>query len=132
MTSTAVDQLLAAIAGGRGASTAGLYAEGAVLDATVPEWRFTKVGGEAIAEVWSRWFADEGRFEELDRFPIPGGEVVRYLVASEERGVPWAAHHCHIVTFEDATGLIANHRVWCGGRWYAARLAEMEEAARAQ
>lgn len=129
-TSATVDRLLDAIVGGRGATTADLYAADAVLDATTPGWRFTKRGGAAVAEVWSHWFDAEGRFEELDRHPIPGGEVVRYLVASQDRGVPYAAHHCHIVTLDEATGLIARHQVWCGGRWDAARLAEMEEAAR--
>lgn len=130
-TSTAVDRLLEAIAAGRGSDTAGLYAPGAVLDATTPGWRFTKRGGEAIAAVWSHWFADEARFEELDRLPTADGEVVRYLVAAEDKGMPYAAHHCHILAVDDA-GLIALHRVWCGGRWDAARLAEMEEAANAE
>jgi hypothetical protein len=131
-TSTAVDRLLQVIAEGRGSQAADLYAPEAVLDATVPVWSFQKHGGTQIAAVWSGWFDEPGRFEELDRMPTPGGEVVRYLIAGEEKGTPFAVHHCHILTLDAGTGLIAQHRVWCGGRWYPARLAEMEEAQRAE
>ncbi len=131
-TSTAVDRLLDLIARGRGRDAAALYAPDAVLDATVPEWRFPKYGPAAIASVWSHWFAEPGEFEELDRHRVTEGEVVRYLIAGEQDGVPFRAHHCHIITIAGDTGLIAGHRVWCGGRWYPARLAEMEEARRAE
>ena len=49
------------------------------------------------------------------------------LFVAEERGVPYAAHHCHIFVIDDA-GLIVEDRVFCGGRWDAALLAEMEAA----
>ncbi|HUP87343.1 MAG TPA: hypothetical protein VM143_16945 [Acidimicrobiales bacterium] len=124
---TAVDRLLEAIVAGRGASVAGLYAEGAVLDATVPGWRFRERGGEAIAAQYAEWFADPGTLEELDRQPVDGGEVLTYLLAWTEGGVPHAAHHCHRLTL-DAEGLIAVDQVFCGGRWDATLLAAMEEA----
>jgi hypothetical protein len=128
----AVDRLLDVIAGGLGREAAVLYEPGAVLDATVPGWRFQKHGGEAIAGVWAHWFAEPGRFTELERLPVTGGEVVQYTLAGEENGVPFVAHHCHIVTVDDASGRIARHQVWCGGRWYPERMAEMEEAQRAE
>lgn len=130
--STAVDRLLDAISRGRGAEAHVLYAPDAVLDATVPDWRFQKHGPEAITAVWSHWFDEPGRFEEIDRLPVTGGEVVRYALAGEEKTTPFAVHHCHIVTLDEATGLITSHRVWCGGRWYPERLAEMKEAQRAE
>ena len=122
-----VDRLLELIADGRGAAVAELCAEGAVLDATVPGWRFHCRGPQAIAEQYARWFANPGRFEELDRQVVHDGEVVTYLVASEEGGVPFAAHHCHRITL-DADGRITGDRFFCGGRWDAALLAAMEEA----
>jgi hypothetical protein len=127
---TTVDRLLELIAAGRGGDTGQLYATDAVLDATVPTWRFKKCGGPAIAAVWSGWFAEPGTFEELDRSPIPGGEVIRYLVAGVDDGTPFAAHHCHIVTVDEHTGLIVRQHTWCGGRWYPDRLQEMAEAQR--
>jgi hypothetical protein len=129
-TQTVIDQLLGVITDGRGGEAAILYAPDAMLDATVPTWRFQKHGGAAIADVWSRWFAEPGQFQELDRHPVTGGEVVRYLVAGHQDGTPFAAHHCHILTLDDDTGLITRHQVWCGGRWYPERLAEMKEAQR--
>ena len=130
--STAVDHLLDVISHGRGGEAQSLYAPDAVLDATVPDWRFQKRGREAITAVWSNWFAEPGRFQDLDRLPVTGGEVVRYVLEGEENGTPFVVHHCHIVTLDEDASVITGHRVWCGGRWYPARLAEMEEAQRAE
>jgi hypothetical protein len=129
-THQAVDRLLDLISTGRAGEGADLYAADALLDATVPGWRFQKRGGAAIAAVWASWFDEPGRFEELDRAPTPDGELVRYLVASEEDGRAFAAHHCHLLTLDEVSGLIVRHQVWCGGRWYADRLQEMAEAQR--
>lgn len=120
-----VDRFLEAVAGGAGLPVA-LYAAGAHLDATVPGWRFAAEGPEAITAEYGRWFAAPGRFEELDRTPIPGGEVVTYLLTWVEDGVPHAAHHCHRLRL-DEDGRIASDTVFCGGRWDAALLAQMAE-----
>ena len=102
------------------------WAPDAVLDATVPQWRFHQHGAEAIRATYRHWFADPSRFEELQRHPVPGGGVVRYLLAWEENGVPHAAHHVYLLTVEEDR--IATDLVMCGGRWPAALLAEMEAA----
>ena len=62
--------------------------------------------------------------EELERWTISDGEVLTYLLTWEERGIPHAAHHCHVLRF-DAEGRIAGDHLFCGGRWDAALLAEM-------
>jgi hypothetical protein len=129
---TTVDRLLAAIESGAGATVADLYADGALLDATVPGWRFTRSGPQAIAAEYASWFADSGRFEELDRVAIPSGEVVTYVLTWEERGIPHAAHHCHQLTLDAASGRISADRVFCGGRWDAILLASMEVAEHAR
>ncbi|HVA09587.1 MAG TPA: hypothetical protein VNG12_22905 [Acidimicrobiales bacterium] len=100
---------------------------GVELDATVPNWRFTVSGDQAVRDELARWYADEGTFEELQRTPVPSGELVQFTLRWEEGGVPYAAHQVHIL--EVADGLIARDQVWCGGRWPASLLAQMAEAA---
>lgn len=126
--SLTVDSLLAAIRSGRGIP-ADLYASDAVLDATVPNWRLTERGPDAIAERLGGWFAHPATMEELDRLPTEGGEVVRYLLTWTERSVPHAAHHVHLISLDD-DGRIRKDVVFCGGRWDAALLAEIGEANR--
>ena len=122
----AVDRLLEAVTAGHGVP-ADLFTPDAVLDATVPGWRFTVRGADAVARQYSGWFAAEAAFEELERLPVAGGEVVTYLLTWVERGVPHAAHHCHVLRMV-AGGRIAADRFFCGGRWDAGLLAEMAAA----
>ncbi len=100
----------------------------ATLDATVPGWRMRVCGPDAIRAEYARWFADPGRMGELRRFPVAGGpgEVVEYVLSWTENGIPHAAHHMHLLTVRD--GLITADTVFCGGRWPASLLAEMEAA----
>lgn len=125
LTST-VDLFLAAVCGGVGVP-ATLFTSDVVLDATVPDWRFAVEGPEAVARQYSGWFNAPAALEELERLPVAGGEVVTYLLTWEEHGLPHAAHHCHLLHF-DSDGRIAGDRFFCGGRWDAARLAEMAAA----
>ena len=124
--SLTVDRFLDAIGSGAGVPTT-LLAAGVVLDATVPGWRFTARGSDAVASQYRGWFAAPAAFEELERCPVAGGEVVAYLLTWDEAGVPHAAHHCHMLTF-DGDGRIVRDRFFCGGRWDAARLAEIAAA----
>ncbi|HEY3810267.1 MAG TPA: hypothetical protein VGL49_02440 [Acidimicrobiales bacterium] len=100
------------------------------LDATVPNWRFSVRGEAAVRTELAQWYAAPGGFEELKRTPIPGGELVEFTLRWEEAGVPHAVHQAHIVEVTD--GRISRDQVWCGGRWPAALLAEMAEAADAR
>jgi hypothetical protein len=97
------------------------------LDATVPNWRFGVDGGEAVRAELAKWYGCAGTLEELKRTPLPSGELVEFTLRWEEGGVPHAAHQAHIVQVAD--GRIRRDQVWCGGRWPAALLAEMAEAA---
>ncbi len=105
-----------------------VWSADAVLDATVPNWRLQVAGPDAIRAEYSRWFADPGHFHDLRRYPVPGtgGEVVEYTLSWQENGVPHAAHHMHLLTVRGH--LIVSDTVFCGGRWPAALLAEMEAA----
>ena len=121
-----VERFLDAIAAGAGVPTE-LLSPDIVLDATVPGWRFALSGARIVAHQYSSWFADPGGFEELERLPVEGGEVVTYLLTWVERGIPHAAHHCHVLRF-DRDGRIKCDQFFCGGRWDAGLLAEMAAA----
>ena len=96
--------------------------------ATVPYWRLHAAGADAIRAEYAKWFADPGHFDELRRHPVDdgAGEVIEYTLSWSENGVPHAAHHMHLLTVRD--GRIAADTVFCGGRWPASLLAEMEAA----
>lgn len=104
------------------------WADDVVLDATVPNWRFTRRGATTVRDEYRGWFGSPGRIDGLRRLPTDGGEVVEYTLCWEEDGVPHAAHHVHILSVAD--GHIVRDTVMCGGRWPASLLAQMEEAAR--
>jgi hypothetical protein len=124
MASTAVAQFLQAV---ENAAIPGCtaWSTDATVNATVPNWRMHKVGADAIREEYSRWFADPAHFDELRRLPVPGvGELVEYTLSWQENGVPHAGHHMHLLTVHDDR--IVSEGVFCGGRWPAKLLAEME------
>lgn len=124
-TTTAGDRLLEVVVAARAVSH-DVYAPNAVFDAVVPGWRFSVTGAEAIGYQLAEWFAAPGALEELERHPTPAGELIEYTVTWEEGGVPHAARHVHVLTIEDDR-IISDH-FWCGGRWPAPLLAEMEAA----
>ena len=123
---SAVDAFLNAIEDAAIASC-DVWSANAVLDATVPNWRLRAVGVDAIRAEYGRWFADRACFEELRRHPVPDlGEIIEYTLSWSENGVPHAAHHMHLLTVRDDR--IVADTVFCGGRWPATLLAEMEAA----
>jgi hypothetical protein len=124
-TPTTTERFLEAIAAGAGIPD-DLFVADAVLDATVPGWRFEVRGAHAVAAKYSQWFENPAEFEELDRHRFDGGEVVTYLQAFVWNGVPHAVRHCHVLTIRD--GRIAHDQFFCGGRWPAGLLAEMATA----
>jgi hypothetical protein len=105
-----------------------VWAADAVLDATVPNWRLHASGPDAIRAEYSRWFADPGKFEDLRRQQLDdgSGELVEYTLSWVENGVPHAGHHMHRLVVRDDR--IVADTVFCGGRWPASLLAEMESA----
>ncbi|MBI1378050.1 MAG: hypothetical protein GC157_11305 [Frankiales bacterium] len=123
--SQVVDQFLGAVTGAS-IPECSVWAQDAVLDATVPNWRFRVVGPDAIRAEYRGWFADPGELDELERHPVPGGEVVRYLLRCTEDGVPHVAHHVHVLEIGD--GLVRRDTVVCGGRWPQSLQDEMAEA----
>ena len=106
---------------------AGAFAPGMVLDATVPNWRYTVQGSDRVEAELSRWYADPGHFEEPSVTPLPTGALVEFVLTWEEHGEPHMCHQAHLL--EVRGGLITKDTAWCGGRWDAALQAEMAEAA---
>jgi hypothetical protein len=123
---TAVDQFLTAVESGEIAGC-GVWRDDAVLDATVPNWRFQVTGADAIRAEYAKWFADPGAFEQLRRLRTEDGEVVEYTLTWTEDGVAHAAHHVHLLTVDD--GQIVADTVLCGGRWPEPLVAEMAGSA---
>jgi hypothetical protein len=103
-----------------------VFCEDVVLDATVPNWRFRVEGAAAVRAELGKWYADPGRFVDVRRNSIDDGEVVEFTLTWEESGVPHTCHQAHVVKFRDDR--IASDTVFCGGRWPAPLLAEMDAA----
>ena len=125
--SSPIERLLEAVCEGRGADTARLFAEDALLEAVVPNWRFEVGGSTAIASELGRWYGHPGQFESVNVIPTPSGAVVTFTLLWEECGVPHACRQAHLLDL-DANGRISRDQAWCGGRWPADLLAEMEAA----
>jgi hypothetical protein len=123
---TATDRLVRAIEHAE-IPGSGVFAPDAVLDATVPNWRYTVTGAESIESELARWYADPGRFEDLSVTEIPGGVLLRFVLTWEEAGEPHMCHQAHVLTLRNDR--IERDVAWCGGRWGAALQAEMADAA---
>src|SRR5579871_887195 len=120
----AVDRFLSGVESGQ--LPEGLFADDAGLDATVPNWRFEVHGGEAVRAELGRWYADPGHFVDLRRTQLPDGELVEFALDWTENGVPHRVHQAHILRV--AEDRIQADTAFCGGRWPAELIAQMEEA----
>jgi hypothetical protein len=116
-----IDALLAGIEAG--AVPAEVFSHDAILDATVPNWRYTTLSGPAVQAELSRWYADPGTFETLHRTRLDDGELVEFTLTWEENGTTHMCHQAHILHLRD--GQIASDTAFCGGRWPAPLIAEM-------
>ena len=122
---TAVDRFLDSVCDPT-ADTRGIFSDDAVLDAVVPDWHFMVAGGDAVRAQLAEWFADPAAFESLTRTPLPDGELVQFDLSWSEEGIPFACRQVHVL--EVRGDQIVRDNVWCGGRWDAARLAQMGAA----
>ena len=124
MPADAIDQFLSGIEAGQ--MPEDLFSDDANLDATVPNWRFQVRGGEAVRAELGRWYADPGQFLDVERTPIPDGELVEFTLSWTEEGVPHRVHQAHIMRVVD--GKVSHDTAFCGGRWPAGLVQQMEEA----
>lgn len=121
-----VSRLLEAITAGTGVPQE-LFAPDAVLDATIPGFRFAQHGPEHVAGQMSSWFAHPGAFDDLERTALARDvELVRFVLTWDEDGDRWAAHQSHLVELEG--DLIRHVEMFCGGRWDSRRQAEIAAA----
>jgi hypothetical protein len=104
-----------------------VFSSDAVLDATVPNWRYTVTGAELVTRELGRWYAHTGAFDSVTRVSLPDGELVQFDLSWEEDGTPHAVHQAHVLAI--VADRVTRDTAWCGGRWSAALLAEMEAAA---
>ncbi|HEV7688786.1 MAG TPA: hypothetical protein VGQ80_19585 [Acidimicrobiia bacterium] len=123
-TSTAIASFLESVCGRHEPEC---WATGAVLDAVVPGWRFTTSGAAAVEAQFRGWYREPGVLEEVRRQATATGEVVELTVTWVENGVPHASRQVHVLELDDH-GRIVHDDMWCGGRWPATLLAEMEAA----
>lgn len=103
-----------------------IFDDGVVLDSTVPNWRFELVGTDPVCQQLGAWFAIPGEYEWVRRQATPTGELVEFFFCWEENDMPYAAHQLHLLDIEH--GRIWRDTMFCGGRWPAPLLAEMESA----
>lgn len=119
-----MDPIAALLAGiEAGAVPEGVFSDDAVLDATVPNWRFTTRGAGAVKAELSRWYADPGTFDDLRRIRLADGELVEFTLTWEEHGVIHMCHQAHILRLD--RGQVVSDTAFCGGRWPAPLIAEM-------
>jgi hypothetical protein len=94
-------------------ATTDAWTDDATLDATVPSWRFTATGRGHPSAL--RGLVHGTASLRGDAAPAHhGGVVVEYLLTWEDAGVPYAAHHVHLLTLAP-DGRIADDHVFCGG-----------------
>lgn len=106
-----------------------LYATDAVLDATVPGWRFQAHGPDAIIAEYARWFTGPCRLHIREQRVLPDGALVRYVQDYDLGPASITTHHMHLLTVVDDR--ITRDVVFCGGRWSQEVLAKMGDAAHA-
>ena len=126
-TATVVDRFLDGVQAGK--LPRDLYAPEAVLDATVPGWRFRAEGATAILAEYQGWFFAPTQLLSVERHEIDGGEVVRYLQQGEVKGATFLVHHVHLLRVEGDR--ITGDTVFCGGQWGPEAVAQMGAAAHA-
>ena len=125
MGSIAVDRFLEAV-GGAGFAGTEAFAENAVSDSTVPNWRLQLHSGPEIRAKYSAWFDYPATLAEVRRTPLPDGELLEYTRSWTQDGVPHKGHHIH--RFKIVNDQIVEDAHWCGGRWNEGILKEITAA----
>lgn len=91
---------------------AALYAPAAMLDVTLPAWRFQLRGPDAIRDQFRAWYEVPARILRWDVKPARWGAVIEAEELHED-GIYF--RYTYHLTIED--GRIARHLVFCPGAW---------------
>lgn len=114
MSATPVDRFLDAVQTAGFADT-DAFADGALSDTTVPNWRLQIHGASELRAQYAKWFDHPAELSEVRRTPLPDGELLEYTRAWTQDGIAHKGHHIHRFTF--AGDRIMEDAHWCGGRW---------------
>lgn len=98
-------------------SIADLYADDAILDANVPDWRFQIKGGDEVAKKFldPEWWIG-GSVATIGRTTLTARGAAFELESRFDRnGGEWLSRNLHILEFDD--GLITRHTMYCTGDW---------------
>lgn len=125
MSANPVDRFLEAVQTAGFADT-DAFADGAISDTTVPNWRLQVEGAQELRAQYGKWFDYPAELSEVRRTPLPDGELLEYTRTWAQDGVPHKAHHIHRFTFAGDT--IVEDAHWCGGRWAEPLLHEIVAA----
>ena len=102
------------------------YAADALLDAHVPGWRFQLEGPGAITGQFGRWWPVQGRLATWDVTTSEDGFVIQFERWWQEGDDEVNCRHLHRLRL--AGGLVAEHLVYCAGKWGPELRAEMAAA----
>lgn len=105
------------------------YAEDVILDGTVPRWRFSIQGIEAVLEQLEEWFPSQGELSDVrttagdDRLVIEFERRWTRPVENDMHPELVCIRQIHVLTVSD--GLIIEHCGQCAGIWSSADMARI-------
>jgi hypothetical protein len=120
-----VDRFIAAVQTAGFADT-DVFADRAVSDTTVPDWRLQVEGAPELRAQYAKWFDYPAELSEVRRTPLPDGELLEYTRTWTQDGAPHKGHHIHRFTVHGDK--IVEDAHWCGGRWPEALVKEIAAA----
>ncbi|MGH2693567.1 MAG: hypothetical protein ACRDJJ_02010 [Actinomycetota bacterium] len=94
MSTNPVDRFIQAVETAGFADT-DVFADEAVSDTTVPNWRLQVHGAPELRAQYAKWFDHPAELAEVRRTPLPDGELLEYTRTWTQDGVPHKGHHVH-------------------------------------
>ena len=92
-----------------------VYAEDALFDCNVPEWRFQRKGLGEIAVQYRDWYPEPPRRLEWKETPTDFGAVVEQADWTSEGGEEQYSRSLHLLHVDG--GRIVRHVLYCTGWW---------------
>lgn len=94
-----------------------VYADDALLDSNVPEWRFQRKGTGEIADQYRSWASElsDLSLAAFNAQEVPWGFVVELEQRFRSDGDDCLSRQLHVLTVRD--GKLAEHTFYCTGVW---------------